>query len=80
MATPVRDPCLGIQASKLSGSLSACVAGADIMMALDDVVSSVDTTPERSAGYLPCHRKMSAFALAHCRNVTAGLRRLPTGP
>ena len=29
--------------------LSTDFAGADIMMALDDVVSSVDTTPERCA-------------------------------
>ena len=33
------------------------------MMALDDVVSSVDTTPERSAGYLPPHGKVSAVHL-----------------
>ena len=26
---------------------SCCFAGADIIMALDDVVSSVNTTPER---------------------------------
>ena len=26
---------------------SYCLAGADIIMALDDVVSSVNTTPER---------------------------------